>query len=477
MEISLTIQDQSPNRSFFSLIPLYLGAFLLSFTAACGGGGGGGSSRPPVVTTIEVSPSTATLSRTGSLEFSATARDADGTIISNVTFTWSSDNPNVLSIDSDGFASGLAEGIATITASAGGISGTATVEVTIRLFSGPTSYPVGNTPSAVTTGDFNGDGFVDLAVANADDAKISLLNGTGNGLFSAAQTFETGIRPESLVAGRFDNDLFDDLAVASFGDTLRTISIFLGASDGIGPGAGVSMSSGPIAIVAADFNSDGNQDLATANLSSNDLSIMFGGNFQSPVSVSAGGNGPIALLGADLNKDGKTDLVVALGSENKVAVLLNDGTGGFSDPPLPLFDVGDGPNSVISGDWDGDGKLDLAVVNSGSADLTLLFGDGAGGFSPQAWPLAGGGRPEFAATGDFDDNGSPDIAVSNSANDTLSILLNIGGGLFSDPIQQSTGDRPLAIAVRDLNGDTKDDLAVTHAGENTLSIFFQVDPN
>jgi hypothetical protein len=417
-----------------------------------------------------------TISKNGSLQFSATAKDTGGTVISGVTFTWASDNPNTLSIDSGGLASGLEEGTATVTASAGGVSGTTTVEVTFRLFSGPAHYPVGNTPSAVTTGDFNGDSFVDLAVANADDAEISLLNGTGNGLFSAAQTFETGVRPESLVAGRFDNNLFDDLAVASFGDTLRTISIFLGASDGIGPGAGVSMSNGPIAIVAADFNSDGSQDLATANLSSHNLSIMYGGNFQSPVPVSAGGNGPIALLAADLNKDGKPDLAVALGSEKKISVLLNDGAGGFPDPPLPLFDVGEGPNSIVSGDWDGDGNVDLAVVNSGSADLTLLFGDGAGRFPSQRSILVGGGRPEFAATGDFDNDGAPDIAVSNSTHDAVSILLNIGGGLFSDPIQQSTGDRPLAISVDDLNGDAKDDLVVTNAGDNTLSLFLQADP-
>jgi hypothetical protein len=429
-----------------------------------------------VIALIEVSPAAVTIAKNGSLQFSATAKDAGGISISGVTFTWSSDNPNILSIDSNGLASGLAEGTATVTTSAGGVSGTATVEVTFRLFSSPASYAVGNTPSAVTTGDFNGDGFMDLAVANADDAEISLLNGVGNGLFSVAQTFETGVRPESLVAGRFDNDLFDDLAVASFGDTLRTISIFLGASDGVGPGAGVSMSSGPIAIVAADFNSDGSQDLATANLSSNDLSIMYGGNFQSPVPVSAGGNGPIALLAADLNKDGKPDLAVALGSENKMAVLLSDGVGGFPDPPLPLFDVGESPNSITSGDWDGDGNVDLAVVNSGSADLTLLFGDGAGGFSSQRSVLVGGGRPEFAATGDFDSDGVPDIAVTNSANDTVSVLLNIGGGLFSDPIQQLTGDRPLAVAAGDLNGDGKDDLVVTNAGDNTLSLFLQANP-
>ena len=465
----------TPNQSSF---PAWI--FLFSLLTACGGGGGGSNPSAPAIGTIEVSPSTVTIAKNGSRQFSATARDAAGTTISGVTFTWSSDHPDIVSIDSNGLSSGMAEGTATITASAGGVSGAATVQVIFRLFSSTNNYPVGATPLAITTGDFNHDGIVDLAVANSDGNTISLLKGAGSGLFSAAQDFPVGVFPQSLIAGRFNNDLFDDLAVANFGDPLHpaSISIFLGIDAGIGSGTEIPLSgSGPIAMATADFNGGGNQDLATANLSTSNLSLILGngdGTFQSALPFATNGSGPpIALLSADLDNDGRPDLVAVLGSasDNKIAILFNDGAGGFFDPQL--LPVGTGPNSVISGDWNGDGKVDLAVVNSGSADLTVLIGDGIGGFSVQTLPLAGAGRLEFAATGDFNHDTKPDIAVSDSTNKVIFILLNIGGGLFSDPIQQSTGNRPLAIAAKDLNGDGKDDLVVTNAGDNTISVFLQ----
>ncbi|MBI3804505.1 MAG: VCBS repeat-containing protein [Nitrospirae bacterium] len=492
MKILFSISDRPTGRISFTQILLFtLGIGLFSIIAACGGGGGGNENGPgptpnPIIAAIEVSPASVTIAKNSSQQFSAVARDSSGNALSGVTFTWSSDTPTIVSIDANGLASGLAEGSATITATSGGLSKTATIQVTFRLFLSPTSYPVGPSPASISSGDFNDDGIVDLVSTNTDDNTISLLKGTGGGLFSVTQSYSVGIFPQSLTTGRFDPGTFDDLAVANFGDPSHdsSISMFLGIDSGIGSTTEVSLSTnGPIAIVTADFNNDGKQDLATLNLSTVDLSLIFGngdGTFQSPLPVPFSGNGPIALLAVDLNNDTWMDLVVVFGSDNQIAILLNDGSGGF--PSQQFFSTTGtngvaGPNAIVSGDWNGDGNLDLAVVNSDSSQLILFFGDGIGGLSAQPVIIALGGRPEFAATGDFNHDGKPDIAVSNSANKTVSILLNLGGGLFSDPIQHPTGNRPLGVVARDLNGDGRDDLAVTNAGDNTISVFLQTNPD
>lgn len=454
-----------------------------TITASAAGISKGASLQVKQIAAISISPADVTISRTGSRQFSATARDTDGMALSGATFTWSSDNPNIISINASGLASGQAEGTATITASADGIIGTTTVNVTFRLFSGPTNYSVGATPSAVAAGDFNNDGLVDLAVANFEDDSISLLSGAGSGLFSPAQTFSVGLFPQSIVAGRFNSDSFDDLAVSNLGDS--TISIFLGVGTGIGSVTGVSSPGGPIVIVTSDLNSDGKQDLATANISTTDLSLILGkgdGSFQSPSPLSTDGNGSIAILATDVDNSGKPDLVAVSG--DKITVLLDDGSGGFGDPLTIPLGTNASPNAIISADWNGDGNVDLAIVNSSSADLTLLFGDGNGGFSVQTQTISLGGHPEFAAVGDFNQDGkpdivvtiSPDIVVTNSADNIISILLNAGGGLFSNPVQQSTGGRPLGVVAKDLNGDGKDDIVVTNAEDNTISVFLQAGP-
>jgi hypothetical protein len=132
------------------------------------------------------------------------------------------------------------------------------------------------------------------------------------------------------------------------------------------------------------------------------------------------------------------------------------------------------PSGITSGDWDGDGKIDLAVVNSGSHSLTLLFGDGTGAFpAVQSASLPEGGSPRYVVTGDFNGDTYPDLAVSNRDNHTVSILLNNHDGTFSAPIVRSVGQGPLAMAVGRLNGDNLDDLAVVNSRDNTISVFLQ----
>jgi FG-GAP-like repeat/FG-GAP repeat len=171
---------------------------------------------------------------------------------------------------------------------------------------------------------------------------------------------------------------------------------------------------------------------------------------------------PLSVAVGDFNGDGKQDLAVAgNGSSNNVAIFLGNGAGSFG--VATNFSAGVFPSSLVVGDFNGDGKQDLAVVNTGSGNndssVSILLGDGAGSFSAATnYPL--GGRK--AAVGDFNGDGIQDLAVTTSS-DSVAILLGNGAGGFGAPTNFPTYS-PDGIAVGDFNGDGKQDLAVTTSG-------------
>src|SRR5204862_441374 len=126
------------------------------------------------------------------------------------------------------------------------------------------------------------------------------------------------------------------------------------------------------------------------------------------------GTGPQSVAVGDFNRDGKPDLATANTSSNTVTILLGNGTGGFSQAAGSPVAVGAGPQSVAVGDFNRDGKPDLATANAGSNNVTILLGNGAGGFSQAAGsPVAVGNPPFSVAAGDFDHDGKPDLATAN----------------------------------------------------------------
>src|SRR5207244_4327244 len=141
-------------------------------------------------------------------------------------------------------------------------------------------------------------------------------------------------------------------------------------------------------IAIGDLNGDGKPDLATANINSNDVTVLLGdgsGGFTeaagSPIAVGAT---PISVVIGNLNGDGKPDLATANVGANNVTVLLGDGSGGFTEASGSPFAVASLPPSVAIGDLNGDGKPDLATANGGSDNITVLLGDGSGDFTEAA---------------------------------------------------------------------------------------------
>lgn len=232
----------------------------------------------------------------------------------------------------------------------------------------------------------------------------------------------------------------------------------------------------PQGIAVADLNGDTKQDLAVANCFNNSVSVLLGsgtGTFTpapgSPITV---GTCPEVVVLTDLNGDGKQDLIVTNYSSNTVSVFLGSGTGAFTQKAGSPFAAGATPNFLAVGDVTGDGKQDIIVSNTNANTISVLAGDGSGGFgAPTA--IAAGNGPLGIALGDVDGTHGLDILVANSGGNTVSVLLNSGSGTFSpapgSPI--TVGNSPQIIALGKINADNALDFVVTNFTDGSVSVF------
>ena len=222
--------------------------------------------------------------------------------------------------------------------------------------------------------------------------------------------------------------------------------------------------------MVGDFNGDGIDDLAAANLSGNNVTVLLGNGAGSFTSASgspfAVGQNPEALVVGDFNRDGIADLATADFSSNDVTVLIGNGSGGFNAGTV--FPAGMNANSIAVGDYNGDGIQDLAVANYGANNVTVLLGNGSGGFAATAAsPFAVGSKPVFIATADFNGDGVEDIATANNVGgNSASVLLGFRTGSASQTItfgalsNVTTSTAPFGISASASSG-----LAVSFASE------------
>ncbi|PYR59278.1 MAG: hypothetical protein DMF85_08215, partial [Acidobacteria bacterium] len=345
------------------------------------------------------------------------------------------------------------------------------------------TFAAGVESFAVTTGDFNADGVADLAIANSFSTTVSILLGKGDGTFPAAASYATGRDPESVVVADFNRDGKLDVATANAGS--NTVSVLLGNGNGTFQNpVSFAANRGPTSVALGDFNRDGIVDLVVTNYGTADyyndtfvlstVSVLLGngdGSFQAPMAFEAG-PGPNEVAVGDFNGDGIQDLAVAdygPGSTRgtTVSVLLGNGDGTFRAPVA--YTVGHAPSCVTAGDFNKDGRLDLAVCNYQDNNVSILLGAGDGTFQP-AGTIAVGSAPWKIVVGDFDGDHNPDLVVSSHWSDIISIVRGNGDGTFQPHVWYRTDRGPTAIAVADYNGDGIADVAVADYFSTNVSV-------
>ena len=353
----------------------------------------------------------------------------------------------------------------------------ASAEAGTTFLSTPSStVTVGNGPTGVVTADFNGDGKLDLAVANMTDGTVTILLGNGDGTFTKKSTLTAGSGANWLAVGDFNEDGKLDLAVANSGSTgSGGVTILLGNGDGtFTTGASLTTGEGPFAIVTADFNKDGHLDLAVSNANSNTVTVLLGtgsGTF-SLASTPAVGGMPQVLVVGDFNEDGKLDLAVSNESDNTVSVLLGNADGTFQTQSVFSSGGTTGfPIGLMAADFNGDGHLDLAAVNA--SDVGILLGSGTGTFTLRSDPSTGSNFLISGVTGDYNGDGKLDIVVADQSSGQAFLLLGNGDGTFGTIVTFTVGSGAYDVATADFNGDGALDLAITNSTSTNVSIFLQ----
>ena len=359
------------------------------------------------------------------------------------------------------------------------------------------ALPVAGTTSPINlvTADFNHDGIADLAVIDQAPApscnyqyygvgSIAILLGNGDGTFTKRSTLcfpdYLGEIPQRLdVTGDLNRDgnvdLIADYNYDASGDHLAT---YYGNGDGTftaPPDAPVAraLTSTPFqnirSLALGDFYGNGQLNIAESEVESNGAAVVLLLPESDSLLFSGAGTGAGPLSSGDFNGDGVLDLGDGSGfGSDSLKMFLNAGNGTFTQ--LPDVPFGNG-TSMVSGDFNGDGILDLATTNGNS--VSVLLGNGDGTFVEK------GGQPTSAQTNvdlitaDFNGDGKLDLAVIDSTN-VVSIWLGNGDGTFQAPVD-STG-RGDGVVAADFNGDGRMDLAVTNSDLATVTLLLQAMP-
>jgi len=375
----------------------------------------------------------------------------------------------------------------------------------------------GEEVSAMTLADFNGDGYPDVAFVGYNNAVSVALN-SGTGRFESAAVYQVAPYARAVLAGRFQGTSRLDLALldppslqlypgaanGTFGQPLSTsalggvaamadfngdgipdvavagsnpdqVQVFFGQKDGnFLAGPLVRLTQHISSMAAADFNGDGIPDVAfsTLALGSNPggIQVWLGdgtGSFKLTYSDSVLQSNLTQIVAADFNGDGKQDLAVTdLSSSTVFGLFLGNGNGTLQQ--LKRFGSGTaGTRRLTTGDFNGDGNLDVAASDAELGFIYVMLGNGSGGFQSAA-TLNGVLEAGSLATGDFNCDGHLDLAAGTG--DQVSFFAGNGDGTFGVPVVFGAGSENYGLAIGDFNGDGKPDVATANFAGRSMSV-------
>ena len=342
----------------------------------------------------------------------------------------------------------------------------------------------GYSPSAITTGDFNRDGLVDLAITNETTNTVGVLLGRGGGSFSSAVIYPVGSFPTDITTSDLVNNGLTDLIVANGGS--GTIGVLFGNGDGTFQAEKeVAEISGVYAVVAGDFNNDGNPDIAAVQpleKQGSNVWILLGngdGTFRDPVAYQTGAESLKIAIG-DFNNDRNLDLATAdynEGVAGGISILLGNGDGTFKT--AQAFGTPLAPLSLVVADFNHDGNEDLAAGTFSNPGFSVLLGAGDGTFGK---PILYGLQAPFTSitSGDFNGDGSMDVAgvgdTGHGDAGNVNVALGLGDGTFLSATSYACCRTAGQVVSANLNHDRYPELVVTDTrSEGLASIMINSD--
>jgi len=330
------------------------------------------------------------------------------------------------------------------------------------------SYDVGARPVAIATGDFNGDGALDVAVANSSDGTVSILIGVRGGRFrpGAGSPFPAGREPADVDAADLDRDGDIDLALANH-ETSR-VTVLLNDKHGrftMAPGSPFETGARPHihSVATADFDGDGWTDVAVDSSDTKEVRVLRGSpqGFGAVVTVSLGTMPYNRLGAANVIGDDHNDVLVPGHGDSTVRAVQRGGSGlVLAAWNIRLHAI---PWMVVGEDLNGDRRTDVVVVHTDAISVWMADQDG---FSPAMGSPFQIRGATFATTGDLDGDGLPEVAVGPWDGDEVTVLT--GQKLTARKIR--TCERPIGLAIADLDGDRRGELLATCANHNRMVV-------
>lgn len=351
----------------------------------------------------------------------------------------------------------------------------------------------GGRPRGIVAADFDGDGHLDFATANLGSAPhdVSVWHGDGHGGFSRPEFYSVGSGPFSIAAGDVNHDGHPDLAVA-VADT-NTLTILLWTPTGFVISAHIDFPSvsveqpfpgNPREVVIADFNRDGNADLAYTLYAHGIIDITLGAGDgvrwerRFGLDLSQGVHG-IAV--GDLNNDGLPDFIATNAIDGNAYVAYNTGSG--TATAVETYTLGASPRNVTIGDFNHDRYPDFAVINTDDGTVSIYFQDPA---APAAGPHFGsrvtitdvGVSPRDIEAVDADGDGVADLVISDYGEHRLLVLKNDGTGHFpvAGRVRVESAFNPRTLAIGDYDEDGRPDILVGNQGNGTVILFLNATP-